>query len=141
MIEEEKKGDFSEKVYNLIATDRYKEVLQLVYKMREEGEDFSASFLYEGLCHYEEKNDLKCLMCMKQFISEHPLHEKKDYPVFTSAICLINLGITETAVELLDSISKTYPDRERTLVEAQSELSQKLEAMHIAEEIKELIRG
>lgn len=137
---EEKNSDYHEKIYQLIATEKYQEALKLIYKMGAEREIFPESFLYEGICLYEEKNDLKCMMCMKEFISAHPLHEKKDYAIYTTAICLINLGVTESAVALLENLSETYPNRDKVLAEAKGELLHKLEATHFAEEIQNLIR-
>ena len=122
--------DHSEQIeiaYQLVNSDKYTEALVCIENIREKGCDDVILSLYEALCVYEAENDVESLRLLSLFLSKAGNHQKREYALFTTGICLMNLGLASEALEVFSQISNSYPDIEverekaRNKFEAQKE--------------------
>jgi outer membrane protein assembly factor BamD (BamD/ComL family) len=107
-------------IYALIREDRTKEARSVIDQARAADNSFPELDLYEALCLYEEKEDLKCINLLTAFVHNNPLHQKRDYAIFTAAISFMNLEMPGEALQLLELIPDSYPDKETSVKEARN---------------------
>jgi len=128
-------------LHQLVSADRYTEADRLIRQIRDDGKEYPELFLYEAICRYEEGNDLECLRLLTEFIRAAPKHVKRDYAVFTAAICLFNVGLLENSVRLPERISSTYPARDDEMQNLNARLNTRTKASEYAEALEQALEN
>lgn len=100
------------------------------------GETNPILMLFEALALYDGKKDLERLVLLNKYLSEiDPDHEKYDYALCTSGICLMNLGLPAEASKLFNLVPNEYPDIENERREAKLKSNASREAKDIFKNI------
>jgi tetratricopeptide (TPR) repeat protein len=126
-----------EEIYRLIDSDRYEEATRRLAELRSPEADEPIVFLYKALCVYEARDDLECLRLLAEFIKAAPKHHKVPYALYTFAICLQNLGLDPQALNILESLPRSYPDLDVAIADCRKSM----EAVATANAIYESLRG
>ena len=90
---------------------------------------------FKALCKYELDDDLGCLNLLSDFLKQQPFHVKADYCIFTTAICLKNLGLEEEALPMLRMLPTDYPGLNDELENTEQIIKVKLEARMLGRSI------
>ena len=105
--------DFAKQIhsaYELVDSDQYADALIQIENLRSNGCNDPVLVLYEALCIYEAGDDLETLRLLSEFLDQAKVHRKREYALFTSAICLMNLGLVSEAKNIFNKIPDSYPN-------------------------------
>jgi thioredoxin-like negative regulator of GroEL len=128
-------------LHQLVSADRYDEADRLIQELRDNDQQYPELFLYEAICRYEEGNDLECLRLLTEFLRAAPKHIKRDYATFMAATCLVNVGLLEQSLRLLQRISSTYPARDDEMQDLNARLSTRTRASEYAEALEQALES
>jgi outer membrane protein assembly factor BamD (BamD/ComL family) len=119
-------------IHKLVESGFHEEALNKIQAAKNRGETNPILMLFEALALYDGKKDLECLVMLNKFLSEiGPEHEKYNYAIFTSGICLMNLGLPTEASKLFYLVPNEYPDIESERREAKIKSKVSKEAKNI----------
>ncbi|MEW8233240.1 MAG: hypothetical protein AB2734_01885 [Candidatus Thiodiazotropha endolucinida] len=97
-------------IYKLVESGFHEEALNKIRAAKDGGESNPILKLFEALALYDGNKDLECLILLNTFLSEIDSdHEKYNYALFTSGICLMNLGLPAEASRLFNLVPNEYP--------------------------------
>lgn len=102
-----------ENIRYLTESGFHEEAITRIDELRNKGCKDSILLLFEALAKYDAGNDLECLKFISEFLDLADDHEQHDYALFTSAICLMNLGLASEARLILKELPDDYPDIEK----------------------------
>lgn len=119
-------------IYELISNEKYAIAYNIINELPEQERKKSIYLFLKAVCIYEEGNDIECLKLLVSFLEEEPLHERKNYSIFTAAICLINLGLEEIALKLFKILPSDYPDLQKEIEQINAVIKRKIEAQTLA---------
>lgn len=119
-------------IHKLVENGFHEEALNKIQAAKDRGETNPILMLFEALALYDGNKDLECLVMLNKFLSKiAPDHEKYYYALFTSGICLMNLGLPTEASKLFDLVPDEYPDIESERREAKLKSNVSKEAKNI----------
>ncbi|MBT3032962.1 MAG: hypothetical protein KME36_17830 [Candidatus Thiodiazotropha sp. (ex Lucina pensylvanica)] len=119
-------------IHKLVENGFHEEALNKIQAAKDRGETNPILMLFEALALYDGNKDLECLVMLNKFLSKiAPDHEKHYYALFTSGICLMNLGLPTEASKLFDLVPDEYPDIESERREAKLKSNVSKEAKNI----------
>ena len=113
-----------EDVYSLIAADKYRAAATLIQSLRSKGCEHCDLLLYEAICAYEGSDDINSLRLLTDFLQQARKHAKRQYAAFTACVCLINLGLHDEALKLLQLLPSSYPDRDTEIARVRHTIDQ-----------------
>lgn len=123
-------------IHKLVEAGFHEEALKKIKLAKRKGETNPLLLLFEALAVYDDRKDLECLRLLNQFLSKiSSSHEKYHYALFTSGICLMNIGLPKESSRLFNSIPDDYPDIEKERRESHEALSIAAKAKDFAESI------
>lgn len=123
-------------IHKLVESGFHEEALNKIQSAKDKGETNPILILFEALALYDGNNDLECLVMLNEFLSKiGPDHEKYNYALFTSGICLMNLGLPTEALKLFNLVPSEYPDIDSERREARLKANVSKEAKNIFKRI------
>ena len=124
-----------QRLHELVAKDLDDDALVLIHNLRDQGRADPELDLYQGLSIYRTRDDLECLRHLTTFVIQNPDHSKRDYALFTCAICLINLGLEDCAIGILENLPVSYPDREKEIAHCSEYIEKQRKALRYVQPI------
>lgn len=113
----------------LVESGEHEKALESIDLLRSKGCDDLILVLFEALAKYDAGEDLLCLELIEKFLSQSENHIKHDYALFTSAICLMNLGLASEARHIFQNLPDDYPGLEKELRVSENEQSKQRQAL------------
>jgi len=130
-----------EHLTTFIVEEKYVEAANAIQELKAAGNRAPELPFYEAICQYEDGEDLKCLHLLARFVKRSPKHPKRNYAVFTAAICLMNLGLDEEAFSLLKTLPKSYPDRDKEIRRLEKLFKNRAKALVQVNALQEVIKS
>ena len=131
-----------QEIHKLVESGFHEEALKKIKLAKENGETDPILMLFEALALYDNKKDLECLILLNQFLSKiNKDHEKYNYALFTSGICLMNLGLAHEASKIFHLVSDEYPDIKKERMQSESQIELQCKAENITKNIFEKVNS
>lgn len=126
-----------DEIHSLIQSDDYVTARAQISEARAAGHKEALLSLFEATCVYEAGNDIETLRLLAEFLASSANSAKRQYALFTAAVCLENLGLNEQALELLQKIPESYPDLQKERTDATNGLKRQRRALLLFQGIRD----